>query len=373
MQLRTDISDLVAAGRRFLFCRPRGAFNDVCNQLERSLRYAIRYDRVLVVDALRSGMGHQLDELFDIGSIADVELVIGTPEVIAQLDQINDIRPSCARGALNTYRLEWDESCKAYCFAESGQPSMFDFGADHPETLLLYEQAGGGFNAVHFLNRVRLNKDAAEEVAKRLALLPDDYYSVHVRHTDYVSNYEPMLARYRPVYRGKNLLICTDSYEVQQRAPSLLHKSTKVFFTTQVPDNADTPLFEVDYKPRRDMSVDVLCDIIALAQSWSLVFGEVQAKTGRVTYSGLAILAYVLQREPKVLSNGFGHLERTPDTEVFLDRLLAREQQPVSDFWPLMPALLNLRTSVRMRKRYARFVKNDMPLQEFSPRLSVKA
>ena len=122
MQLRADISDLIAAVRRFLFCRPRGAFNDVCNQLERSVRYAIRYDRVLVVDALRSGLGHQLDELFDIGSIADVEIVIGTPEVIAQLDQISDVRPSCARGVLNTYRLEWDESSKAYCFAESGQP-----------------------------------------------------------------------------------------------------------------------------------------------------------------------------------------------------------------------------------------------------------
>ena len=296
--------------RRYLLCRPRGGSNDLLVQLERCRRYCEIHCRVLLIDTLNSGLGHGLKEIFELGPDWGVETVMCSPDMVLALDAVQSVQPAELVGKISSYVVRWRSSHIDYVECTAGVPVTFDFGVDHPDTLLIHEQAGGGSIGLNALSKLVLTPQVGLEVTRRLTTLPDIYDAIHVRHSDYRSNYLGQLRRCRRMFRGCNLLVATDSYEVAEATKGIFAPQTHIFSVTELQDIGRTPLFMAKHKPRTSLSVDLLSDLLGLALCQRFVyFGLAARGNNGVKVSGYTILAYMLHNELGIVANLFSGLK----------------------------------------------------------------
>jgi hypothetical protein len=70
--------------------------------------------------------------------------------------------------------------------------------------------------SVAALARLRLHDNLSDELIKRLKSIGSDYISVHIRNTDYKTNYEALLnqlSSHPGLLRYKNLFVATDDID----------------------------------------------------------------------------------------------------------------------------------------------------------------
>ena len=345
--------------RKQLLCRPRGGFNDVLVQIEICRRYAEIHDRHLLIDTRRSFLGHSLDLVFQIGPDFGVDTLFPAAGDLHILDHIQDVRPAELAGRVSSYEVVRDQSAGLYLDESSRTPVLFDVSRAHEEKLLVYEQSGGGCVGLHTLKRLELNSQASQAIAKRLSHLPLDYDAVHVRHSDYKTDYKRLLERCRPLFRNRSLVVCTDNSKVQKLAEETFVSSTEVRFTTEIPETADTPLFATDYQSRYALTLDLLTDLFALGQSRRFVFTELSGGFhGKARWSGYSLLAYLIRREPEVVASLFEYLPALQENQKFRERLENRLRRPAPGLWELRTAAWNFKTLKKARRWYKRYREN---------------
>lgn len=296
---------MVEGGTRYLLCRPNGGLNDTLVQLELCRRYAARFGRTLIVDTSRCGLRLPFGEVFlpreDFGPS-----VLGLTAGLAQeLDRCASVAPSALAGRISTYVSVWDTELGATVERDSRQCIVFDLDRDHPETLLVHEQPGGGKRGFGFLEHVALAPRIADAVAARLRPLGDDYDAIHVRNTDLSTDYVRLFERCRRLFAGRRLLVCSDSVEVKRQAARILADST-ILSVADIPDTAGEGLHWSTLSDPRKAAVDLFCDLVAIARSRTFVFTSVEKRSrGRAGFSGFSVLADMLRRRPATVQGLF--------------------------------------------------------------------
>ena len=91
--------------KRYVLSRPHGGFNDAFVQLEKSAHYAERYGRVLILDMSRSGLGAQLDTLFEVSPDFGPELVIWDTHLAEACDSVESVYPDFVKNRLSSYSV----------------------------------------------------------------------------------------------------------------------------------------------------------------------------------------------------------------------------------------------------------------------------
>ena len=69
---------------------------------------------------------------------------------------------------------------------------------------------GGGDNGTYFFCRLKLRSNVKKLILNRLPSLKADYNAVHIRNTDYTTNYKSAFAAVEKQLRGKKVIICSD-------------------------------------------------------------------------------------------------------------------------------------------------------------------
>ena len=296
---------------RYVLCRPEGGLNDMLCRIEKCWRYAERFDRTLVID---TSFGVFKDAFSRYFSVVAPSIAPVLPELSASvLDRLEalDVRPHQVRGRLGTYAKVYSSQQRCFVDDASGASLTFDFETDHPEACLLYNNSGGGTVAIDCLKRLRLVPDIADDLRRLLEKLGDNYMAVHVRNTDYRTDYKRFFKSIEREVDDVDLLVCSDDATCVEFARGFFRRS-RVFTVSQIPDYGGEPLHRVAMEPgeRYRANVDALRDLLALAWAKKLFIASVRTpgkfdflrfrqKHSRI--SGYSRLAQALNAERDVI------------------------------------------------------------------------
>ena len=305
---------------RFVLVRPHGGLNDTLVQLERCRRYAVAYGRILAVDLARSGIRMPFGSVFRVRPQFGCPVVEANPGVLAALDAMNSVEPAMLQGVLASYDVAWDPVVGQVAYGE-GRVISFDMTVDNAARCVVHERFGGGMRGALPLRDLALTPQIAGEVVARLARLGSDYDALHVRYTDYHTDFQRFFARVKPIFAGRRLLVCTDSAEVQRYAREFFAPDVEVVTNGNVPDLGGEALHVSSRLDPYRAVVDQFCDLIAMARARRFLFPVMNDRTpaGRRRISGFSLLVEGLRALPEITE---GLVSLAPNGE--LVRMLPR-------------------------------------------------
>jgi len=300
-------------GERYLLCRPRGGLNDTLSRIQICWRYAERTGRHLVIDASRSVLHGAFGDFFTLTPSVGNVTVNPDSEMLSWLDGL-DCRPAVLAGRLTSYDVRFVRGI-GFTDAESSVPTRFATRSvgpdtpDFPEPLLVYDDSGGGKASFRLLHKVRFADSLASEFQALLREIGTDYMAVHVRNTDYQTDYRRLFARIRRRVRGRKVLVCSDDPTIATYAETALGVRVLVpdgyRLSTHPTGAMHLPSSYPSRVERERVAYLALRDLVLLANASRLYAapierkGEVLRQSGRIQYrsvpqgmmSGFSLLA----------------------------------------------------------------------------------
>ncbi len=303
---------------RYVLCRPRGGFNDQMVQFEFCRRHAARFGRTLIVDFSQGGLRLPFDEVFVPNDGFGCPVITWSAVVAAALDQIESVAPAGQAGRISANASNGHLVLNDVICMQTGELLTFDLKRDHDERLLVHEQYGGGIKSLLVLQRVGLVPALANDIARRLVKLGSDYDAIHVRHTDLNTDYRHLFMRCRALMADRDLLICSDSAEVKAEAASIFKDGTRLLSAASIPEHGGKTLHFTPYASERQMVVDMLSDLLAMARSRRFVFSALrQKRRGQAAFSGFTLLAESLHQHPEIVRGLFAHADADLKRQLF--------------------------------------------------------
>jgi hypothetical protein len=304
------------SGERLLLCRPLGGLNDILCQIEHACAYADRFERTVVVDTLEQSDRYFRDRFSNYFDSLQGNLVLDADTVRDRLDAL-DVSPAFLAGRVRACRPRYDAAQQSWIDEPSGRPVSFDFEHDHAATLLVHHAAGGGINSIRALARLRLREQLVDTLRARLAVVGRRYVGLHIRDTDYRTNYKALLGK-APIEAGERVFLATDS------ATALAHCHAafgvgRVFSFAALPKDGSRLHHIADradaYARNRDAIVDLL--MLALARGFHMF--QIEPNPFGAQFSGYSVLAANLRSNPALLARlvGEAHLDALwPDASI---------------------------------------------------------
>lgn len=292
---------------KYVLCRPIGGLNDSLCQVEHCRVHAELYGRTLIVDGKYSGI---------MGEFGDYFTMEGEGHIFSTLDprmpdlDALDCLPAAVRGRVTTF--DWKkaqtETGLIAVEAQSDAPLRFDLNTDHPEALVIHQQAGGGFNSLELLDRLTLVPELAERIRATIDALPQGYFALHIRNTDYKTDLTMVMEAMKKRMAGKDLLLCSDDPNVYALFKAGLPKA-RVHQITAMPFKDGRPLHvsarDKDAETRREVASNSLIELCALAGAARLFLPALHSQrtraglrvfNDRVKMSGFSVIAGHLAR-----------------------------------------------------------------------------
>lgn len=266
----------------YFLCRPRGGLNDMLCQIELAYRYCRKHRRVLIIDTARSGMRDDFFKYFTFRPGSDVQ-VVGLADVPVDLDTLTTL-PDGIKGRVTSYQPEYVAGFD-YTDPQNGQSLNVDLGQAHDAQLLVRETNGGGINSYWLLQHLLPTQLVLDALARKLETLPQGFVSMHIRNTDLQTDYRSFVQAIEWALRGREVLVGTDSGEIQAALPRLAPE-THFHFLTELDPKSTQPLHD-STRTTEQGNLDMLTDLFALALGSKLYFTFTQQ--GYISgFSGLA-------------------------------------------------------------------------------------
>jgi len=315
---------------RYLLCRPRGGLNDTLCRIEYCWRYAEKFGRQLVIDTRNSSLFGDFDSFFEI--IDDSGLRVHTrldPRLLNHLNSLS-CNPHILTGRLDAYQAHYVRG-KGFVDRSTEQPTRFntvhmsDLDSDSPESVLVYDDSGGGTLSQDFLKRIRFTPSVATLIRETLQDLPQPFWAVHVRNTDYLTDYKTLFKKIRKRVEEQRMLVCSDDSEVLEYAREFFLGKV-LSFPEQVRSSDPTGALHQldsfsDAETRRQIVIKSFIDLIGLGCARHLIVGKVNAvfdsvhyrESGQIAFnrfnwiSGFSSLAAYLCLNKQVLNQLLNH------------------------------------------------------------------
>lgn len=287
-----------------LLCRPRGGFTDMVSQIERCCRYAEKSSRTIIVDT-KYGPENYGDEFDRYFLSRQSRLILSARDLNSRFERASTF-PVFLQGRVSSYETRYNRERNEFVDRATRQPLTFDFARDYPHDLLVHEQLGRRPEAVAVFMRLRLQPLLKEELFSRLRRIGGPYIGVHVRHTDYRSDYQPLIRRLAAMKAAK-LFLATDNQRVLEEFKSSLPGKQIFSFAEDL---------SVDGKPihRRGpaegniyrRNCDAILDLLLLAFSIGIDSADITNNPYPSKKSGFTILATNLFNQKRYLSELLG-------------------------------------------------------------------
>ncbi len=261
------------AHQRVLLCRPHGGLNDTLCRIWHCWTHAMRFGRHLLIDTSRCALRAPLDDFFEFVDGSAPVSCVRDPSVWSALNAMR-CRPACIEGRLDSARAVpirgagnvMDERTRlSVRFAEVGTS---DFERDHPEQLLVHEGHGGGTESAQLLPHLRLTPAVRRRAQDAISALPPGYSALHVRHTDYQTDYRTLLNRVGRMRIEGPVLVCSDDQRVIDCARRTLRNQVLAVAQRTSSRNATGALHLPDScateQDAHNAAVDSIVDLMAL-------------------------------------------------------------------------------------------------------------
>lgn len=272
---------------KILLCRPQGGWNDILCSIEKCWNYAHHYNRKLVIDSTRSGIKDHFWKYFEpVESNPLIEYSID----YGNFDNLNAF-PKSINGRISTFECDYSMEKFGFVDNQSQELISFNMSQNYDCQLLVHEQGwlDKEMGSKNLFDKIRFTKIVKDEINKRLSILPKEYISIHIRHTDYTTNYETFINSLKEKIEGRNILICSDNVRVIDFLKDK-YPNSKVYRLSKFINMNDERLH---YKTTNifENNIEALSDLIGLALSEEFYFTNVN-ETPRP--SGFSMLAQAL-------------------------------------------------------------------------------
>lgn len=278
--------------QRFALIFPSGGLNDVLCAIEVALVFCEKNNRVLVVDSTYSHIpARHLDSIFDLTKVGD--LIFRLDDVDRRLiRQLSDevgragISMNIGSGPFDSIRLRSQH------------------GRDLSNRLVVLKVRSGGRIGHHFVRRAQFVPEIHEALVSELAQIGSSYVAVHVRNTDYESDFQGVLKWAARKFQNLPIVLATDSFEARDAARLILGKRLVDF--KRYLDRDGRPLHkaqenssqELEERLAQELVLDLLLISLAARQVFTLSYGV--WNSARPVISGFLLLALGLSREPSI-------------------------------------------------------------------------
>ncbi len=291
--------------------RPLGGLNDIFCGLWACAQYARRHRRKLLIDTYFSGLMADFSDFFqlELGNVT-VDLAPTEESLLSYLDGGSVSWPADHN---LTARQFLDRRSYSTLISQGHElHRRVDFSKGYRESLLIHHTRGGGNDSLRILPHLRLNDAARAEIQALGGSLPAVYIGVHVRHSDYKTEYAHFLERLHRNAQSAEIYLASDNSDVRAFAEKLFSGRRLLATPPRRPVTPGTPLhargaYSSD-EQRGDATIAMLFDLFALAGASSLVFPPVykNKRMSNMKFSGFSTLAYHLHRNDEVFLRFFG-------------------------------------------------------------------
>lgn len=287
----------VHALERFIFCRPRGGFNDNLAQIGRCLIYGLMHQRKLVLSTVNAGQLRDFATYFCVHPSGRQSILLN--DSLRSLTHRQDIFPANLSGDLETMFPIWNLEARLHIDPVTRVPIRFE-NKPYPHAILLHEQCGGG-PGWSTLERLQFTPPVRQAIHARLAHLPRRYTAIHIRDTEY---YRTDWKAFLNAIPGDQLrrfpcLLCTDNPATIQQARQYI-PSVEFLSIYPFPEGLEEGE-SLHYSPKAqgwDFDVGTLTDLVAMARAERLFITTHKA----AGVSGFGQLALDLHRRPYLLA-----------------------------------------------------------------------
>lgn len=280
--------------------------NDMLGQLEACCRYAELAGRTVIVDTAYPGAANFRDPIDRYFASRQGRLLFGLDKAPGALAAAT-VMPEFLQGRVNSYVPVWGPSgiwneqlgrdWNGWIDSQTGQRLSFDFGVGHRHELLVHHSQGRNPLAMFALMRMQLRPALGDELRRRLGAIGGPYDAIHVRHTDYRSDYAARLQALAASPPDR-LFVATDNAAVLEQFRAALG-AQRVFSFSALPDRPGEPL----HRPSADADLfernrDAIVDLLMVALARQVI--RVKLSAGPA-YSGFTELAHNLWSAKPVL------------------------------------------------------------------------
>ena len=291
--------------RRMLLCRPRGGLTDILSQIEKCCRYAEKTNRSVIVDTKfggASGFGDEFDRYF---VSRQTHLILKAENLLPAFDRASTF-PPCLQGRVSSYDLDYDGAEGIFVEQETRQPLTFDFDKPYPHDLLVHQEARRLPIAVSVFMRLKLQPALIRELLARFGKIGGPYLGVQIRHTDYRSDYHPLIGRIAAAAVARVFLATDNQQVLDEFRASLPGKQifsfAKELFVDGTPILLRAPA-SVDVALR---NCDAILDLLLLALSGNVDSADLTNSPSSLKKSGFMVLATALASQKRYLSELLG-------------------------------------------------------------------
>lgn len=262
-------------------------------------KYSKKWNRVLLVDTNHPKTRYFRDRFSNYFVTLNPDLILDISILSARLADLPVI-PAQLSGRVHDYVAVAGKTGHSMVDEATGIDLTFDFSRDHDVPLLVHHTWGRTLHPLEALAQMRLHPAIRHEVRARLDQIGGEFTALHVRATDYQSDYRQGISELRSKLTGR-VFLGTDNPEVLDFARAEC-PDAEIYSFSRLPEDGK-PLHDLgdrtddSYEANRDAIVDV----ILLAHSKTLFALRLQENRLGAALSGYSLLALSLKKHPALL------------------------------------------------------------------------
>ena len=284
---------------------PGGGLNDILCVIERCLAYAVKTNRIIVIDTVKlSWMKRDIHEyiLFShpkiyIGALDTIYNRIpymkvypsGVKELLPQLGK-GVLRPNGPFARINDINLRIDLT-KVYS-----------------EDIIVYASAGGGLPS-NILKYIQMKPVVTTVYIERKGQLPEHFIGAHIRNTDIKSDIEKFIRIHNKILSTEPVFLGSDDYNTIEFFKQKFNTIKTFANIPALPDNAKnlhtSNKFDPGFIDQSGLIIDCIVDMLLLASSKTYLYSSVK--------SGYSKLANYVFTNKDILNKMLGNqISKTP-------------------------------------------------------------
>lgn len=249
---------------RYIVCYPGGGITDMLTVINLCLGYAIKYNRLLLIDTTYKTSWFKHD-IFRYIEFNHTNIYLSHPKELYKTFTEKTVYPSIMRN--NYDNLEHEYKNKAYYYAQSTVSLCTNLEKAYDEEIVVYCNCATAPNDLRqILQTMKFKTTILNPFLKRYLSLPQNYISVHIRNTDIKSDVDAFLKTNHSNLKERPIYLASDNRATIEKLKTIY--TNNLYNFAAIPDNAGTNIhYNHAEIPQNDFIIDCFVDILLLASS----------------------------------------------------------------------------------------------------------
>lgn len=346
---------------KYILCIPKNCgFNDTMCQIDEAYKFSKKTNRKLIIDTRLSCLADLLSNYMEILDPSDnIELDLTErnikylnnlscypKELTGKIDSIFDsfsegksssiYQSNRAYKIFKPARIEYFINSQNYILELLKKTSIAKifttyyknirslnllilnspFFINNEASVIIHHQYGGGEGSIQAIKLFKLKDDITKLMKNKLNTLGLDYDSIHIRNTDYKTNYVIFLQSIQSNLIGRKVLVCTDNYYVLESAREILKESEVISFNEYYNLNNDNQEVSPLHHCQKGLlqneifnkNLNVFIDLIGISKSINFYYTSLNKNRENTLISGFSKLGENLKNNKSLVDRWYGNI-----------------------------------------------------------------